>query len=66
MKQLYEEKSQNQVAIVIIDYNMPGMNGIELINWSRGYFKTKNVKTENAPKFAFRAQQFYALPIETI
>jgi CheY-like chemotaxis protein len=66
IKQLYDEKGTNQVAIVIIDYNMQGMNGIELINWVHGFFKTHDVPPENTPKFAFRAQQFYALPIETI
>jgi PleD family two-component response regulator len=39
MQQFFKEKGENEVAIVIIDYNMPGMNGIELINWTRGYFK---------------------------
>lgn len=57
IKTLYEEKSENQVAIVIIDFNMPGMNGLELMTWTRGYFKTHNLP--DPPKFAFRAQPFY-------
>jgi hypothetical protein len=34
---------------------MPGMNGIELIKWTRDYLKSKGVKPEDFPKFAFRA-----------
>lgn len=32
---LYYEKNANQVALVILDYNMDGLTGEELITWTR-------------------------------
>ena len=56
----------NRVALIIIDFKMPGMNGIELINWTRSFLSHKKVSEDDMPKFAFRAQQFYELSPETI
>jgi CheY-like chemotaxis protein len=52
----YDEKENNQVALIIIDYKMPGMDGVELIKWTREYLKKKRVEPEDMPHFAFRAQ----------
>jgi CheY-like chemotaxis protein len=43
IRSLHLEKEFNCVALVIIDYNMPGMNGLELIRWVRDYFTNKGV-----------------------
>ena len=45
---------------------MPGMNGIDVINWIRDFLRTKGVEPEEMPRFAFRGQQFYELPSEII
>ena len=45
---------------------MPGMNGIELIKWTREFLDSKGVEMEEMPKFAFRAQQFWELSPGTI
>jgi len=47
---------QNQVALVIIDYKMAGMNGAELIIKTRKYFQERGVERDDMPHFAFRAQ----------
>ena len=54
------------MALVILDYKMPGMNGVELIKWAREYLTAKDVPPEEMPKFAFRAQQFWELSAQTI
>ena len=51
---------------MILDYKMPGMNGVELIKLTREYLTAQDVPPEEMPKFAFRAQQFFELPLETI
>lgn len=58
---LYEERGQNQVALVILDYKMAGMTGAELISWTRQFMGERGVEPENMPHFAFRAQQYYEL-----
>ena len=45
---------------------MPGMDGVELIKWTRDYLKKKRVAPEDMPHFAFRAQQFWELPPDQI
>jgi hypothetical protein len=45
---------------------MPGMNGIEVINWVRDYLRNKGVEQDDMPRFAFRGQHFFELPPETI
>lgn len=39
LRKFFEERSENQVAIILIDFNMPGMNGVDLIKWTRGFYK---------------------------
>ena len=56
ISEYYHEKEDNQVALIIIDYKMPGMDGVELIKWTRDYLKKKRVAPEDMPHFAFRAQ----------
>ena len=46
IRSLHLEKEFNCVALVIIDYNMPGMNGLELIRWTRDYFINKGTPTD--------------------
>jgi CheY-like chemotaxis protein len=60
------EREKNCVALVIIDYNMPGMNGLQLIRWTRDYFLNHAIPFSELPVFAFRAQQFYELPPDII
>jgi CheY-like chemotaxis protein len=60
------EREKNCVALVIIDYNMPGMNGIQLIRWTRDYFLNHAIPFKELPVFAFRAQQFYELAPDII
>jgi DNA-binding NarL/FixJ family response regulator len=55
IRQFYNDNGKNEVALVIIDYLMPGMNGIELIKWTKEYLSSKGVVPEEFPKFAFRA-----------
>jgi CheY-like chemotaxis protein len=50
------EREKNCVALVIIDYNMPGMNGLQLIRWTRDYFLNHAIPFKELPVFAFRAQ----------
>ena len=66
IQEIYAEENMNRVALIIIDYKMPGMNGIELINWTRNFLSHKKVSEEDMPRFAFRAQQFWDLSPETI
>jgi CheY-like chemotaxis protein len=61
IRTLFTEENRNQVALIILDYKMPGMNGIELIKWIKFYLNSKGVAPEDMPKFAFRAQQFWEL-----
>lgn len=50
----YKEANVNKVALIVIDYKMPGKNGIEVIKWIRKYLKGKRINPEDMPKFAFR------------
>ena len=45
---------------------MPGLNGVELIKWTREYLKKKGVDPTEMPQFAFRAQQFWELSPESV
>jgi hypothetical protein len=45
---------------------MPGLNGVELIKWTQEYLRQQGVDSDDMPHFAFRAQQFWELPPETI
>lgn len=45
---------------------MPGMNGVELIKWTKTFFSSKGVPDEELPRFAFRGQQFWDLPPEKV
>ena len=66
IRSLHMEREKNCVALVIIDYNMPGMNGIQLIRWTRDYFLNHAIPFKELPVFAFRAQQFYELAPDII
>lgn len=59
--EMYEENSFNCVALIIIDYKMRKINGIELIEKTREYLKSKGVEPYEMPVFAFRATQFWDL-----
>ena len=45
---------------------MPGLNGIELMKWTKASLEGKEVPPENMPKFAFRAQPFWELSSDII
>jgi len=56
IRQLFEEYNENQEALVIIDYHMPGMNGIDVVKQTRDFLTSKGVQPDEMPRFAFRAQ----------
>lgn len=66
IKTLFKERNENQVALVILDYKLPGLLGDELITWTKTYLSEQGVGEDEMPHFAFRAQQFYSLPPEKI
>jgi len=66
IRQLFEEYNENQEALVIIDYHMPGMNGIDVVKQTRDFLTSKGVQPDEMPRFAFRAQQFWDLPPESV
>ena len=66
IRSLHMEREKNCVALVIMDYNMPGMNGIQLIRWVRDYFLNHAIPFKELPVFAFRVQQFYELAPDII
>jgi hypothetical protein len=45
---------------------MPGMNGLQLIRWTRDYFLNHQIPFTELPVFAFRSQQFYELTPDII
>ena len=62
IKNLYEEHHANQVALVVIDYYMPGMGALELIKETRNFLQDRRVSESEMPKFVMRAAQFFELP----
>ena len=56
----------NRVALIILEENMPGMSGTELIKWTQKFLSEKKIQPEDYPKFAFRAQDFWTLSSEKI
>ena len=62
----FEQASENQVALIIMDYKMPGMTGTELIKQVKRFLGGENVKDSKMPRFAFKAQLFWELPPETV
>ena len=66
IRSLYKEREANQVALVVIDYLMPGMSGKDLIIWTRDYFEKHNVDRANMPRFSFRANPFWSQSSEVI
>jgi CheY-like chemotaxis protein len=61
---MYFENEMNIVALVIIDYKMRDMNGIQLIEQARNFLRSMDVPTNEMPVFAFKDQQFWELPLE--
>jgi CheY-like chemotaxis protein len=61
---MYDEHKMNIVALVIIDYKMREMNGIQLIEQARNFLRTKNVSQNEMPVFALKNEQFWDLPLE--
>ena len=54
----------NIVALVIIDFKMREMNGIQLIEQARNLLRNMNVSLNEMPVFAFKDENFWDLPIE--
>ena len=54
----------NIVALVIIDYKMREMNGIQLIEQARNFLRSENVSQNEMPVFALKNEQFWDLPLE--
>ena len=52
--EMFEENGMNCLALIIIDFEMSGMNGLKLIRWTKDFLLSKNVKPEDLPRFAFR------------
>ena len=42
--ELYNKAHYNQVALVVIDYKMSGLNACDLILWTRGFMRENEVK----------------------
>jgi CheY-like chemotaxis protein len=64
IREMYFENEMNIVALVIIDYKMRDMNGIQLIEQARNFLRSMDVPTNEMPVFAFKDQQFWELPLE--
>ena len=61
---MYDEHKMNIVALVIIDYKMREMNGIQLIEQARNFLRSENVSQNEMPVFALKNEQFWDLPLE--
>jgi CheY-like chemotaxis protein len=66
IRSLYMEREKNCVALVIIDYKMPGMDGLELLRWINNYCLNHLIPLAEQPLIAFRAQQFNELDPDII
>jgi hypothetical protein len=60
----YNKVNYNQVALVVIDYKMSGLNACDLILWTREFLKDKEVKIQDYPVFVFREEGFKLLDKE--
>ena len=61
---MYTEHKMNIVALVIIDYKMREMDGIQLIEQARNFLNNMNVSPDEMPVFAFKQEHFWDLPLE--
>lgn len=64
IKNLFKKKNENQVALVLIDFHMPELGGVQLISETRTFMEAQGVRADHAPHFAFRAQTFWDLSQE--
>ena len=60
----YNKRGCNQVALVVIDYKMSGLNACDLILWTRTFMREHEVKIEDYPVFVFREEGFDLLDKE--
>ncbi len=49
------------MALILIDYKMPGINGPTLIKLTRLFLESKEVSLDNMPVFAFKGLNFMEL-----
>ena len=54
----YNKARHNQVALVVVDYKMVGLNACDLILWTREFMKDNGVKNIDHPVFVFRKEGF--------
>lgn len=58
----FEATQIQQMALIIIDYDMKGLNGLELIDKTHEFLKSHGVDEDSMPNFMFRDEQFWKLP----
>ena len=61
---MYTEHKMSIIALVIIDYKMREMDGIQLIEQARNFLNNMNVSPDEMPVFAFKQEHFWDLPLE--
>ena len=61
---MYTEHKMNIIALVIIDYKMREMDGIQLIEQARNFLNNMDVSPDEMPVFAVKQEHFWDLPLE--